>query len=453
MRFLIPFAGMLVVVTAPVRSQQAADAASPFDRTVTLTLEGVPLKDALDAVARQTGVRIAYSGRVVPLDRPVSVELAAVRVEAALDTLLLGTGVASTLDRTGQILLVTEQPARRAARQTGSISGTVRDSSSGAPVSDAVVTVVGTAFAAKTGADGRFTITGVPAGSYRIRVRLLGYTAAAVGVTVQDGEQAVADVQLARSAIELNPVVAIGYGAADRRNLTGAVSSVTAEQFETKAAPTVTLTAGLQGKVAGVQVTSNSGMPGAGIQVRVRGTGSVTANTEPLYVIDGLPAEQGSNDTDPKNNPLMSVDPNEIESIDILKDASATAIYGARGANGVVLITTKRGRTGTSQFTVESSVGFQNIAKSIPVLNAPQFMQLSDEAILNAGGDSTKPGYFHAAQVASAVTYNYPAMMLRTGLQANQGISLSGGDQKLRYLISGNFTRQQGIEIGSEFNS
>ena len=451
MRFLIPFAGLLVAATAPVRSQQAA-AASPLDRTVTLTLEGVPLKDALDAVARQTGVRIAYSGRIVPLERSVSVQLAAVRVEAALDALLHGTGVAFTLDGTGQILLVTDRSVGRARQQSGSIAGTVRDSTTGAPVVDAMVTLVGTALTAKTGADGRFTITGVPAGSYRIRVRMLGYTAALVSVTVQDGEQAVADVQLARGAIELNPVVAIGYGAADRRNLTGAVASVTAEQFETKAAPTVTLTAGLQGKVAGVQVTSNSGMPGVGIQVRVRGTGSITANTEPLYVIDGLPAEQGSNDTDPKNNPLMSVDPNEIESIDILKDASATAIYGARGANGVVLITTKRGRTGTSQFTVESSVGFQNIAKTIPVLNAPQFMRLTDEAILNAGGDSTKPGYFHAAQVASAVTYNYPAMMLRTGLQANQGISLSGGDQKLRYLISGNFTRQQGIEIGSDFN-
>src|SRR3989440_10881606 len=226
MRFLIPFAGMLVVVTAPVRSQQAAHAASPFDRTVTLTLEGVPLKDALDAVARQTGVRIAYSGRVVPLDRPVSVQLAAVRVEAALDTLLHGTGVASTLDGTGQILLVADRSVGRAVQQSGSISGTVRDSTTGAPVADAVVTVVGTVFTAKTGVDGRFAITGVPAGGYPGRVRMLGYSPAAASVTVQDGEQAVADVQLARSAVELKPVGAIGYGAGEKRDLTGAAAYV-----------------------------------------------------------------------------------------------------------------------------------------------------------------------------------------------------------------------------------
>src|SRR5256886_13834248 len=381
MRFLIPFAGMLVVVTAPVRSQQAADAASPFDRTVTLTLEGAPLKDALDAVARQTGVRIAYSGRVVPLDRPVSVQLAAVRVEAALDPVLAGSGVGSPLGGTGQILVGAARSGGRAVQQSGSSPGTVRGSTTGAPVADAVVTVVGTVFTAKTGADGRFAIAGVRAGSYRVRVRMLGYSPAAASVTVQDGEQAVADVQLARSAIELNPVVAIGYGAVEKRDLTGAVASVNADQFETKAAPTVTLSSGLQGKVAGVQVTSNSGMPGVGIQVRVRGTGSITANSEPVYVIDGLPAEQGSNDTDPQNNPPMAVDPNEIGTIDILKDPSTTAIYGARGANAVVLLTTKRGQAGTSQFTVESSVGFQNIAKTIPVLNAPPFMRLADASI------------------------------------------------------------------------
>ncbi len=456
MRFLITFAGMLVVAGVAVPAG-AAQAPPPLDRTVTLALDRVSLKEALDEVARQTGVRIAYSRRVVPLDRPVSVQLAAVRVGAALDTLLYGTGVASSVDRTGQILLITDSDgSSRPSRQTGSIAGSVKDGDTGGPITAATVTVVGTRFSAQTDAEGRFTIGGVPAGSYRLRARMLGYTAADTSVVVEDGQQSVMDLRLKRSPIELNPVVAIGYATVEKRDLTGAVSSVSGDQFETKAAPTVTLSGGLQGKIAGVQVTSNSGMPGVGIRVRVRGTGSISANSEPLYVIDGLPAEQGAggdNDDarDPKTNPLMSLDPNEIESIDVLKDASATAIYGSRGANGVVLITTKRGRVGESRVRVESNAGFQSIRKTIPVLNGPQFMQLANEAVFNAEGDSANLP-FTAAQIGSAATYNYPAMMLRTGLQTNQAISLSGGEQKLRYLLSGNFTRQEGIVLGSDFN-
>ena len=454
MRCLITFVGMLVVAGAagPLRAQ----APPPLDRTVTLALDRVPLKDALDELVRQTGVRIAYSRRVVPLDRPVSVQLDAVRVEAALDSLLYGTGVAPTVDRTGQILLITDRDGSNRSSQTGSIAGTVKDGDTGGPITAATVTVVGTRFSAQTDAEGRFTIGGVPAGSYRLRARMLGYTAADTSAVVEDGQQSVMDLRLKRSPIELNPVVAIGYATVEKRDLTGAVASVSGDQFETKAAPTVTLSGGLQGKIAGVQVTSNSGMPGVGIRVRVRGTGSISANSEPLYVIDGLPAEQGAggdNDDarDPKTNPLMSLDPNEIESIDVLKDASATAIYGSRGANGVVLITTKRGRVGESRVTVESNAGFQSIRKTIPVLNGPQFMQLANEAVFNAEGDSTNLP-FTAAQIGSAATYNYPAMMLRTGLQTNQAISLSGGEQKLRYLLSGNFTRQEGIVLGSDFN-
>src|SRR2546430_13025566 len=144
----------------------------------------------------------------------------------------------------------------------------------------------------------------------------------------------------------------------------------------------------------------------------------------------------------------MSVDPSEIQSIDVLKDASATAIYGARGANGVVLITIRRGQAGKSRVTLESSAGFQDIARTSPALNGQQFMELTNDARTNAN----LAKLYTDARVAAASTYDYPAMLLRSGLQANQTISLSGGEQRLRYLLSGNFTRQEGIELRSDFN-
>ncbi|HEV8264721.1 MAG TPA: TonB-dependent receptor [Gemmatimonadales bacterium] len=460
MRFLITLAGMLVVAGSPTAlaaaEPQRAEPRPPLDYTVTLALERVSLKDALDEVARRAGVRIAYSRRVVPLDRSVSVQLDAVPVRVALDHLLQGTGAVATVDRTGQILLVTDPPERRANGQTGSIAGTVRDAATGTPLPGARVALVGTRLSAETQADGRYTMADVPPATYRIRARLVGYVPADASVAVQDGQQAVADFTLQRSAIELNPVVAVGYATVEKKDLTGAVASVTAAEFKTQAAPTVTLSSGLQAKAAGVQVTSNSGMPGAGLRVRVRGTGSISANSEPLYVIDGIPAEQGTSSSDPKANPLMSVDPGEIESIDVLKDASATAIYGARGANGVVLITTRRGQRDQTRVTFETSVGFQRIAKTIPVLSGPEFMLLANEAAANAS--LAQP--YTAAQIAAAPTYDYPGMMLRTcdtwrycaaAPQASRSLTFSGGNQGLRYLLSGNYATQDGIELGSDF--
>jgi TonB-linked SusC/RagA family outer membrane protein len=440
MRFLIMCGATIFATGLSAQTDQP----SPLDRTVSLAVRRVPLKDALSEVARRAGVRIAYSGRVVPLDRQVSAQLDGVPVRTALDALLDGTSAVPTLDETGQILLVW---SGRGHRQTGSISGTVRDAATTTPIAAASVTVVGTRWSGSTDAAGHFAIADVSPGSYRVRARALGYTPGDTTAVVQDGQETVVDVQLKASAIELNPIVAIGYDTLRRRDLTGAVVSVRAEDFKTEAAPTVTLSSGLQGKAAGVQVTSNSGMPGVGLRVHIRGNGSISANGEPLYVIDGVPAEQGSNSSDPKSNPLMSIDPNEIASIDVLKDASATAIYGARGANGVVLITTRRGQAGSSRVTIETSAGFQQISKTIPVLNAQEFMTLTNEARANAG----RTLLFTPAQIAAASTYDYPAMMLRTAPQASQAMTLSGGDQKLRYLLSGNYTKQEGIEIGSDF--
>jgi TonB-linked SusC/RagA family outer membrane protein len=479
MRLLISFAGLLTVTVVPMPAdasdvgrdalasqsvqaslanarvstpdlpgwRQGGELAPPLDRTVTLALDRVRLKDALDEVARQAKVRIAFSRRVVPLDKRVTVRLHAVRVHDALNVILRGTGAVATIEPTGQIVLVTTLPTRLHNPLQGSIAGTVYTARAGSPLEGVTVTVVGTRLGAVTRSGGRYSVVNAPLGTHRLQARRLGYTPAETTVVVREGEQSVVDFRLEVSAVELERVVTIGYGTTTRRDLTGAVASVTAEEFETEAAPTVTLSSGLQGKAAGVQVISNSGLPGGGLRVRVRGTGSITANSEPLYVIDGLPAEQGTGSSNPQDNPLMSVDPSEIESIEILKDASATAIYGARGANGVVLITTKRGQRGESRVTVETSYGIQEISKTIPVLNAREFMELTNEARVNAG----RTRLYTDAQIASAQTYDYPGMMLRDAAQQSHALSLSGGDQKLRYLLSGNYAYQEGIEIGSDF--
>ena len=347
------------------------------------------------------------------------------------------------------------------AQETGRVAGTVTAQQTGAPLAGASVTLAGGSLGAVTGSDGRYLIVDVPPGTYRVRARFIGYgTVEDTGVVVTAAATATVDFQLRAQAIQLDAVVAIGYATVQKRDLTGAVASVSGDAVTMRAAPTSTVNTALQGRAAGVQVLSNSGMPGVGASVRIRGTNSLTANSEPLYVVDGVPAEQGSSSSDPKSNPLMSIDPNAIESIDVLKDASAKAIYGARGANGVVLITTKRGRSGESHFTVESSYGFQRISRFIPVLTGPQYMQLRNEAVLNSAKDPTTVKLpYSPAQIASAQTYNYPAMMLRScpswscvaAPQASGAVTLSGGSDRMRYLFSGNYMKQDGIEVGSDF--
>src|SRR6266513_2973505 len=301
------------------------------------------------------------------------------------------------------------------AQETGRVAGTVTAQQTGAPLAGASVTLAGGSLGAVTGSDGRYLVVGVPPGTYRVRARLIGYgTVEDTGVVVTAAETATVDFQLLAQAIQLDAVVAIGYATVQKRDLTGAVASVSGDAVTMRAAPTSTV------------------------------------NT----------AEQGSSSSDPKSNPLMSIDPNTIESIDVLKDASAKAIYGARGANGVVLITTKRGRSGESHFTVESSYGFQRISRFIPVLTGPQYRQLRNEAVLNSAKDPTTVKLpYSPAQIASAQTYNYPAMMLRScpswscvaAPQASGAVTLSGGSDRMRYLFSGNYMKQDGIEVGSDF--
>ena len=350
--------------------------------------------------------------------------------------------------RTTVLLMLALLPSSPAFGQqgTGRIVGQVT-SEGGAPLAGANVVIVGTQIGTLADQDGRYALPGVPAGTHQVQASLIGYATQTMTVTVGAGGTAEANFRLAPQAIALDEVVAVGYGTQRKRDLTGAVASVRGEDLTVRAAPTTAISNALQGKAPGIQVVTNSGIPGAGARVRIRGTQSITANSEPLYVIDGIPALQGTSSSDPTYNPLNTIDPSEIESIEVLKDASSTAIYGARGANGVVLITTKRGNRGGNQVTLETSYGIQQVTKRIDPLTGPQFLELVNEAYVNSGRE---PKYT-PDQIASAPTYNYVALMLQDAPQQSHTLTFSGGDERTRYLISGNFVNQEGILIRSGF--
>lgn len=262
-------------------------------------------------------------------------------------------------------------------------------------------------------------------------------------------DQRFLEVRLKASEELLEEVVVIGYGTVRKSDLTGSVASVRSEQL--RAMPVTSVDQALQGRAAGVQVVQTSGVPGAGTNIRVRGTTSVNASSEPLYVIDGMLINNDQNEMaiasrGPRISPLASLNPGDIESVEILKDASATAIYGSRGANGVVLITTKKGKTGEGQISFDMYYGVQEPSRKLELLNAEQFASLVNEANINAGRN---PVYVNPGTLGQGTDWQNE--LFRTAPMANYQLSFSGGNDRTRYAVSGGYFTQEGIVTGSDF--
>src|SRR5689334_608662 len=327
------------------------------------------------------------------------------------------------------------------------ITGHVTDAT-GRPLANAQVFVVGTQLRALTATDGRYSIAGVPTGTQTVRAMLIGFAPQSRAVAVGD-QPITLDFSLTAQTVQLEAVVTVGYGTQRRQDVTGAVSSVNVT--DVPVAVTQNVGQMLEGRVAGAQVTQNNGAPGGGLSIRVRGANSIAANSEPLYVIDGIPAITGTSSQDPYQNPLASINPGDIENIEILKDASSTAIYGARGAAGVVLITTKRGRRGQNNVTMDVAYGTQSASKKLDMLNGSQFAQLVNEARAAAG----QSAIYSAAQIAAipngGAGTNWQDQVLQSAQQQSYTLGFTGGDERTRYLLSGAYFDQGGIVIGSDF--
>lgn len=258
------------------------------------------------------------------------------------------------------------------------ITGTASDAETGEPLSFITIQIKGTTAGTTSDMDGNYSIE-VPNRDAILVYSYIGYRSQEIKV----GNQTHINVRLSEDVETLDEVVVVGYGVQNKRDVTGSIAKVGSEEL--MSVPTSSFDAALQGRAAGVQVTQTSGLAGSGAAIRVRGIASITAGGDPLIVVDGIPIMQNAGDRvgAAQDNPMSSINANDIESIDILKDASATAIYGSRGANGVVLITTKRGKSGKPQINFSSKVAFSTTNRKVDMLETKDYLDIYKEALEN----------------------------------------------------------------------
>lgn len=325
------------------------------------------------------------------------------------------------------------------------VSGTVLSEGESLPGATVILKGSSSNTGTITDMDGRFNLS-VPVNSVLV-VSFVGFQSKEVPVNGEEPLTITLDVDYQ----QMEEVVVVGYGTVKKSDLTGSVSSIKADDLKSTAL--TSLDQGIQGRASGVVVMQTSGQPGAATSIRIRGTSSINGNNEPLYVIDGVPiisdASQGAVGATqgPALNPLVSINPQDIESIEILKDASATAIYGARGANGVILVTTKRG-SGATRISLDYYYGVQEVRKKLPMLTAAELAILANEA---ADNEDVPRRLIYASPTNLGTGVDWQDQIFRSAPMQNMQLSAAGGNERTNYAVSANYFTQDGIVIGSGF--
>jgi TonB-linked SusC/RagA family outer membrane protein len=334
--------------------------------------------------------------------------------------------------------------------QNITVTGVVKDVN-GEPLIGVTIQVRGTTLGTVTDFDGRFSLPNVPSDA-TIEVSYVGMQ----GQTIPVNGRTFLEIVMQEDAEILEEVVVVGYGTMRKRDLTGSVSSIKSQDIQRSAA--TSLDQAIQGKAAGVQVSQASSAPGGRVIIRVRGGNSLSSSNEPLYVVDGFPVSAGSSagGSGTAQNPLATLNTADIASIEILKDASATAIYGARGANGVVLITTKRGDIGRPRVTLDAYYGTQTVAKKLDMMNAKEYAILVNEARANDGQSPVFPDpnnlYYFPDISSLGEGVDYQDEVFTNAPTQNYNLSVVGGNEGIRYSIGGGYFGQDGIIKNSDFN-
>ncbi len=423
---------LLLVVTLQV-------SAFSYGQKITLQKNNVTLSSVLQALQKQSGYHIFYDKSLLPSKALISVSVKDAAFEDVLRDLLTKHDLDyKKLER--NIVLVRKEGRLTAdtddmngyANQEKIIIGSVQNIE-GQPLAGATVSIKGTNIRTSTDEQGNYSIK-IHDTEAIILVSILGYKDQAVRV----GSRSVVDMVLEVQPDELDEVVVVGYGTVKKSDLTGSVSQVKSKELN--AFPNANALQALAGRAPGVHIRQSSGAPGPSMSVRVRGGNSIKGSNEPLYVIDGFPIAG--------NNPTI-ISPADIESIEILKDASATAIYGSRGANGVVIITTKKGKEGRTNVSFESSYSTQQLIRKLDLMDAQEYARFYNEQAVN---DKLAP-YFTEEDIQSfGEGFDWQDFVFQRAPMYTSSLSVSGGNEKTQFSIGGSSFGQNGIVKGSDYD-
>lgn len=393
---------------------------------VSLNLKGSTVEEVLNTIENNSEFYFLLNQKLIDVSRRVDVVVENKSIRDVLDKVFEGTDVTyCVLDR--QIILFPKSETKALAQlQQFTVTGKVTMASTGEPVPGVSIVVKGTTQGTITDSEGKYSIAGISPDAILV-FSFIGLKTKEIAV----GNRPQIDVVMEEEVIGIEEVVAIGYGTMKKRDLTGSISSISSDRFQEQ--PITDFAQVLQGRAAGVSVTNSSGAPGFEAKIRIRGANSINASNSPLFVIDGVPAKGVW-------NTYMGINPSDIKSVEILKDASATAIYGSRGSNGVVLITTQRGDINNQRITVSSNISFGKIGRKYDLLNAADYASLVNK-IYNA--EMYTNDQIEAFRLNGGT--DWQKEIFRTSVNQNHQVSVSGGEGKLRYFLSGNFMDENGI--------
>lgn len=414
------------------------------DTKLNLQVSGSQLKDVFKNIESQSEFSFMYDNSMINVEREVTIRATEKTIYQVLDQILDNNEVRyQIIDR--HIVLIPKEENQEERAVTGKV--TSADDQGGLPGVNVILK--GTSSGTVTDVDGNYSLI-IPDEAAILVFSSVGF----VREEVQVGNQAVIDIIMTADVTAMEELVIVGYGTKKKRDITGSIASISGESLSEVRAES--FAQALQGQAAGVYVKSNTGQPGGGVSVRVRGIGGIN-NSEPLYIIDGVQIG-GTGDSD-DSNPLASINMNDIASIEVLKDASSAAIYGARAANGVVIITTRRGESGAPKFSYTGSYGVQNLTNpnNFALLNAQEYATVVNQTVMADGGAAIfggndplySPDIFPAPSTLGEGTNWLDAIINKNAKVQEHQVAVSGGSDKNKYYLSLNYLEQEGIMLNT----